>query len=100
MSGRRLLVCDIQGVGCYYTDPQIHSVDGEAFGSGNCGLDGVRAFFESHRCNSLCRRMGQSLVCKSLLKTKDSVVAGVRLRLRGRDEDGSRARVGDARSEG
>ena len=61
MSKGRVLVCDIQGVGCYFTDPQIHSVDGDAFGSGNCGQDGIVAFFESHKCNSLCRRLGQFL---------------------------------------
>ena len=61
MSKGRVLVCDIQGVGCYFTDPQIHSVDGDAFGSGNCGQAGIVAFFESHKCNSLCRRLGQFL---------------------------------------
>ena len=35
-----------QGVGDYYTDPQIHSLDGEGFGSGNMGPEGIRRFFK------------------------------------------------------
>ena len=27
-----LVVCDIQGVGLCFTDPQVHSADGEGFG--------------------------------------------------------------------
>jgi hypothetical protein len=34
-SSGQLCVCDIQGVGSFYTDPQIHSRDGEGFGMGN-----------------------------------------------------------------
>lgn len=31
-SNKRLLVCDIQGVGDLYTDPQIHTLHGHGFG--------------------------------------------------------------------
>ncbi|EKX46110.1 hypothetical protein GUITHDRAFT_70870 [Guillardia theta CCMP2712] len=48
-SGKKLLICDIQGVGDYYTDPQIHSIDGEGFGSGNMGPEGIRRFFLTHK---------------------------------------------------
>jgi hypothetical protein len=52
--GRRL-VCDIQGVGDVYTDPQIHTYPREAFPvPGNNGLAGMRDFFLTHRCNPLC----------------------------------------------
>lgn len=53
-SGCRLLVCDIQGVGDLYTDPQIHTHDGEGYGDGNLGRDGIVNFFRSHRCNGMC----------------------------------------------
>jgi len=36
-SNNTLLVCDIQGVGDDYTDPQIHTVSGKGFGKGNLG---------------------------------------------------------------
>jgi hypothetical protein len=67
LSHGRVLVCDVQGVGTYYTDPQIHSEDGESFGSGNCGAEGIKAFFESHKCNSLCRRLGEFCVVRNTL---------------------------------
>jgi len=56
-SNQKILVCDIQGVDDLYTDPQIHSIDGEGFGSGNMGFSGIRKFFESHKCNGVCRSM-------------------------------------------
>ncbi|EKX52575.1 hypothetical protein GUITHDRAFT_51449, partial [Guillardia theta CCMP2712] len=62
-SDKRILICDIQGVGNYWTDPQIHSVDPsqeDIFGKGNFGLDGVKQFFHTHRCNSLCLELGLS----------------------------------------
>lgn len=54
-SGGKLLICDIQGVGDKYTDPQIHSRDGRGFGKGNLGYEGMLKFFTTHRCNSICR---------------------------------------------
>mmetsp|Transcript_41099 Transcript_41099/g.84071 ORF Transcript_41099/g.84071 Transcript_41099/m.84071 type:complete len:454 (-) Transcript_41099:360-1721(-) len=56
-SDRKLLVCDIQGVGDFYTDPQVHSADGEGFGTGNMGLGGIQKFFSTHRCNTVCRSL-------------------------------------------
>eukprot|EP01012_Entosiphon_sulcatum_P008733 TRINITY_DN1478_c0_g1_i1.p1 TRINITY_DN1478_c0_g1~~TRINITY_DN1478_c0_g1_i1.p1 ORF type:complete len:410 (-),score=59.85 TRINITY_DN1478_c0_g1_i1:224-1408(-) len=53
----KLLVCDIQGVGDLFTDPQIHSNDGPGifrFGRGDMGIDGIMRFFATHRCNSIC----------------------------------------------
>lgn len=46
------------GVDNYFTDPQIHSNDGASFGMGNMGQEGIDRFLESHKCNSLCRRLG------------------------------------------
>eukprot|EP01006_Ploeotia_vitrea_P001471 TRINITY_DN104908_c0_g1_i1.p1 TRINITY_DN104908_c0_g1~~TRINITY_DN104908_c0_g1_i1.p1 ORF type:complete len:378 (-),score=45.67 TRINITY_DN104908_c0_g1_i1:151-1284(-) len=55
----RLLICDIQGVtmsdGDRYTDPQIHSRNGKGFGKGNLGYEGMKKFFATHRCNSICK---------------------------------------------
>ncbi|MES1909881.1 MAG: hypothetical protein MHM6MM_002568 [Cercozoa sp. M6MM] len=53
-SGRALLICDVQGVSDLYTDPQIHSRDGEGFGKGNMGLRGFERFVMSHKCNAIC----------------------------------------------
>jgi len=60
-SGGKMLVCDIQGVGDNYTDPQIHSNAGHhnfLFGRGDMGIEGVQQFFATHRCNGLCRYLG------------------------------------------
>ncbi|KXZ51661.1 hypothetical protein GPECTOR_11g114 [Gonium pectorale] len=54
-----LKICvDIQGVGDLYTDPQLHTLDGEGYGEGNLGLRGMALFFRSHECNALCARLG------------------------------------------
>jgi hypothetical protein len=54
-SRHELMVVDIQGVQDFYTDPQIHSRDGERFGQGNLGPYGIERFLESHRCNGICQ---------------------------------------------
>jgi len=54
--GQKICV-DIQGVGDLYTDPQIHTLDGEAYGDGNLGLRGMALFFRTHECNPLCMRL-------------------------------------------
>ncbi|KAG2449797.1 hypothetical protein HYH02_005320 [Chlamydomonas schloesseri] len=56
---RGMKICvDIQGVGDLYTDPQLHTLDGEGYGEGNLGLRGMALFFRSHECNALCCRLG------------------------------------------
>uniref|UniRef100_A0A061SBJ0 Elongation factor 2 kinase n=1 Tax=Tetraselmis sp. GSL018 TaxID=582737 RepID=A0A061SBJ0_9CHLO len=55
-SNRLLVVCDIQGQGVdFFTDPQIHSFDGEGFGLGNLGPRGIRRWRQTHRCNAICK---------------------------------------------
>jgi hypothetical protein len=56
-SGNKLLICDLQGVGDCWTDPQIHTIDGKGYGKGNAGLQGVRQFMKQHKCNSICRAL-------------------------------------------
>lgn len=57
-SNQTLLICDIQGVENSYTDPQIHTQNGEGFGGGNLGMTGIRAFLLRHTCNDVCRQVG------------------------------------------
>jgi hypothetical protein len=38
------------GVGDLFTDPQIHTIDGDGYGRGNMGVRGIALFFASHRC--------------------------------------------------
>ncbi len=45
-------------MGDLYTDPQLHTLDGEGYGEGNLGLRGMGLFFRTHECNALCRRLG------------------------------------------
>ncbi len=56
-SNKSILVCDIQGVGDLYTDPQIHTMDGRGFGKGNLGIDGMVKFLSTHECNAICRHL-------------------------------------------
>eukprot|EP00996_Jenningsia_fusiforme_P000129 NODE_1090_length_1711_cov_27.432611_g966_i0.p1 GENE.NODE_1090_length_1711_cov_27.432611_g966_i0~~NODE_1090_length_1711_cov_27.432611_g966_i0.p1 ORF type:complete len:397 (-),score=78.97 NODE_1090_length_1711_cov_27.432611_g966_i0:332-1522(-) len=60
-SKQSVLVCDIQGVGDMYTDPQIHSADGKGFGKANLGKTGITKFFQTHHCNEICRMLGVPL---------------------------------------
>ena len=59
-SGHRLLVCDLQGVGDLWTDPQIHTADKKRYGKGNLGMEGINKFLAAHRCNSICDFYGLS----------------------------------------
>merc|ERR1719187_1672505 len=56
-----LMVVDLQGVlrGTNYvlTDPSIHCKE-PRFGSTNFGVIGFQAFFMSHSCGDICRKMG------------------------------------------
>ena len=61
-SGKRLVVCDIQGVKRglkgILTDPAIHDTNVALYGATNLGAIGIRLFFQSHYCNDICSRMG------------------------------------------
>ena len=60
-SNMTLVICDIQGVGDSYTDPQIHTIANlkgvqTVFGGkGNMGSEGLKKFIKSHKCNLICR---------------------------------------------
>ena len=64
-SGRSLLICDLQGVKesatsdrIILTDPAIHSTGSPGrFGPMDAGMDGIRAFFRTHSCSSICSQM-------------------------------------------
>jgi len=53
--GREICV-DIQGVGCTWTDPQLHTCQ-KSFGPADLGEEGMRRFFRSHSCSPLCYAM-------------------------------------------
>jgi hypothetical protein len=53
----QILICDIQGVGEIYTDPQVHTLSGKGFGGGNLGITGIKAFLLRHQCNEVCSQM-------------------------------------------
>ena len=39
-------------------DPQVHTIDGNGFGQGNCGKQGIHKFLGTHRCNEICTYLG------------------------------------------
>ena len=62
----KMLVCDIQGVwnaedGFVLTDPVVHYVSSSGRrhknGATDKGLDGVKSFFSTHKCNGLCAKL-------------------------------------------
>lgn len=54
-SGGSMLVCDLQGVHDFFTDPQIHTEDGKGLGMGNMGQEGIDKWTSKHQCNAVCR---------------------------------------------
>mmetsp|Transcript_21957 Transcript_21957/g.44083 ORF Transcript_21957/g.44083 Transcript_21957/m.44083 type:complete len:423 (+) Transcript_21957:77-1345(+) len=72
-SEHKLLICDIQGVGDIYTDPQIHSIDGRGFGKGNMGTRGFRKFFSTHRCNAICKFLKLPLINPKENQNKEGI---------------------------
>ncbi len=58
VTGGALVITDIQGVGTFYTDPQIHTLDGHGFGAGNLGEEGMQRFLRAHRHTLLCEQLG------------------------------------------
>ncbi|KPA81509.1 elongation factor-2 kinase-like protein [Leptomonas pyrrhocoris] len=56
-SGGSMLVCDLQGVNDFLTDPQIHTEDGKGLGMGNMGQEGIDKWVEKHVCNDMCRAL-------------------------------------------
>ena len=64
-SEKQLVICDLQGVTkgdkIFLTDPAVHSKDYMLLqpkkGGNNLGPPGIKKFFESHRCNTVCKKM-------------------------------------------
>lgn len=69
-SNNSILVCDIQGVEDFYTDPQIHTVSGKGFGRGNLGQAGLTAFMTRHRCTHVCEFLGLKRLGKMRNRTR------------------------------
>lgn len=53
-SGGSMLLCDLQGVHDFLTDPQIHTEDGKGLGMGNMGQEGIDKWVQKHTCNNIC----------------------------------------------
>jgi len=71
------LVCDLQGVwnpndGFVLTDPVVHYVSSHGQrhknGATDKGLEGVKRFFNTHKCNALCAKM------KLPVRTADNLI--------------------------
>ena len=69
-SGKTLLICDLQGFKedardrIVLTDPAIHSNgEGGKYGAMDCGMKGVRMFFNTHTCSAVCVQMNLAGQC-------------------------------------
>eukprot|EP00997_Jenningsia_sp_PLL12_P002800 NODE_1497_length_1145_cov_92.618613_g1219_i0.p1 GENE.NODE_1497_length_1145_cov_92.618613_g1219_i0~~NODE_1497_length_1145_cov_92.618613_g1219_i0.p1 ORF type:complete len:250 (-),score=53.53 NODE_1497_length_1145_cov_92.618613_g1219_i0:56-805(-) len=80
----KMMVVDIQGVGDMYTDPQIHTADGQGFGIGNIGQEGIDRFLDTHHCNPVCRALG--LQRSSMVPKDGGTVVGARRRPEFKDD--------------
>uniref|UniRef100_A0A7S4LLU9 Alpha-type protein kinase domain-containing protein n=1 Tax=Eutreptiella gymnastica TaxID=73025 RepID=A0A7S4LLU9_9EUGL len=69
-TNKKMMVVDIQGVDDKYTDPQIHTADGQGFGMGNIGKKGMERFLKTHWCNSLCMYLGLEFCTPKILGVK------------------------------
>jgi len=73
VTGGQWLVCDLQGVGDTFTDPQVHTNPRERCPvAGNHGPKGMDDFFATHQCSPLCEMVKQRL---SRAKSGDAVVS-------------------------
>lgn len=72
-NGKELCV-DIQGVGLQWTDPGLHSRQGGCFGPGDLGAEGMRRFFKTHQCNTLCCALGLHAVDAGTLELGNAAV--------------------------
>ncbi len=73
-SGRKYLVCDLQGVldessetPCFeLTDPVIHyrSISGRknVFGRTDRGQKGINSFYKTHKCSDLCKALEKTWI--------------------------------------
>ncbi|CAD2213023.1 myosin-heavy-chain kinase [Angomonas deanei] len=83
-SGGSMLVCDLQGVHDFLTDPQIHTEDGKGLGMGNMGQEGIDKWVEMHQCNAICKALGlQPLhgVAPSSMNRQSNHYVGLRAQL-------------------
>jgi hypothetical protein len=62
-SKHTILICDIQGVGDLYTDPQMHTRENmPSLGKGNLGTRGFERFLATHQCNAICAYLKLPLI--------------------------------------
>ncbi|CAF1194625.1 unnamed protein product [Adineta ricciae] len=63
-----MIVVDLQGIDIgdnqtyLLTDPCIHSTDLTRFGRTNLGKPGIKRFFETHVCNSICQTLKLKMI--------------------------------------
>jgi len=61
ISGKNLIIVDLQGVKkekkYVLTDPAIHSVTEECYGSTDRNRIGIDEFFRAHQCNKICKKL-------------------------------------------
>lgn len=71
-SGGSMLVCDLQGVNDFLTDPQIHTENGKGFGMGNMGMQGIQKWIDQHKCNDICKALGLGTLCSASIGRMES----------------------------
>lgn len=75
-SRRSEIVVDIQGVGDYYTDPQIFSVS-RSYGLSDFGKEGIDHFCQNHECNAICKSLGLKQIENGVFFTPRTTANGL-----------------------
>ncbi|KAI1733652.1 kinase-like domain-containing protein [Xylaria scruposa] len=84
-SGGHILLCDLQGGsyqnGYILSDPVIMSQSPETYGPTDLGPDGIRTFFDQHRCGRFCKSSWKKPGVRSgsLLPTRQGTTMAARL---------------------
>lgn len=77
-SANKMIICDIQGIGNLWTDPQILTVRNTSrYGRANIKMRGISKFLANHRCNNICQKLGLDINAGQQALPNNSKLGGI-----------------------